>query len=121
MSSKMGRPKININKDEFEKLCGIQCTISEIAAWFSCSHDTIERFCKKTYSMTFECIFEQKRGKGLVSLRRTQFSEALKGNTTLLIWLGKQYLGQSDVSRQDLKLEGKVTLESLISQSFEKK
>jgi hypothetical protein len=30
------------------------------------------------------------------SLRRKQFEAAMNGNTTILIWLGKQYLGQRD-------------------------
>ena len=31
-----------------------------------------------------------------VSLRHYQFMQAKSGNTTMLIWLGKQYLGQRD-------------------------
>ena len=30
---RMGRPKIEIDKDQFEKLCNIQCTKEEIAGW----------------------------------------------------------------------------------------
>ena len=31
-----------------------------------------------------------------MSLRRMQFEKAQTGNTTMLIWLGKQMLGQKD-------------------------
>jgi hypothetical protein len=31
-----------------------------------------------------------------VQLRAAQFRLALDGNTAMLIWLGKQYLGQTD-------------------------
>jgi hypothetical protein len=34
--------------------------------------------------------------EGRMSLRRLQWKKAQEGNTTMLIWLGKQYLGQSD-------------------------
>ena len=45
--AKMGRPRIEIDKEEFEKLCDIQCTLTEIAGWFRCSPDTIENWCKR--------------------------------------------------------------------------
>ena len=47
MKKKMGRPKIQINEIEFEKLCGLQCTEEEIAGFFNCSIDTICNWCKE--------------------------------------------------------------------------
>lgn len=101
--AKMGRKFIEIDQEDFEKLCHIQCVESEIAAWFRCSEDTIERWCKRIYGKTFAAVFEEKRQGGRISLRRAQFQEAIKGNTALLIWLGKQYLGQTDVEKSDRK------------------
>ena len=94
--AKMGRPTIEISQDEFEKLCVMQCTKSDIANWFGCSEDTIERWCKRTYGETFAVVFAQKREKGKVSLRRMQWKSAEAGNVTMQIFLGKQYLGQKD-------------------------
>ena len=34
--------------------------------------------------------------QGKASLRRMQYGAANKGNVTMQIWLGKQYLGQND-------------------------
>lgn len=103
--NKGGRPRIEINQEHFEKLCGIQCTLDEIAGFFLCSEDTIERWCKKTYKMGFAEVFNQKRSSGRISLRRSQFRLA-ETNPTMAIWLGKQYLGQTDkqelaISRND--------------------
>ena len=92
----MGRKPIEIDWTQFEKLCAIQCTREEIAAWFNCSIDTIERSVKKKYKETFAAVFAQKRRNGHISLRRKQFETAMSGDKTMLIWLGKQYLGQSD-------------------------
>jgi len=92
----MGRPLIEINWTEFDKLCGIQCTLREIAAWFECSEDTIERACVREKEMSFAELYSKKAGKGKISIRRKQYEVALGGNTTMLIWLGKQYLGQSE-------------------------
>ena len=94
--TKMGRPKIEIDYEEFEKLCGLQCTLVEIAGWFLCSEDTIEARCKDHYGKTFAEIYKEKSAGGKISLRRHQFAAAEKGNTGLLIWLGKQYLGQKE-------------------------
>lgn len=99
----MARPLTEINKVDFEKLCQIQCTKVEICGWFNCSESTIERWCKRIYKVSFDVIFDQKRQGGCISLRRAQFQEALKGNTALLIWLGKQYLGQTDVEKSERK------------------
>lgn len=91
-----GRPKIELDWNEFDKLCQLQCTLREIASWFDCSEDTIERRCQDTHGMKFADYYAQRRGKGKISLRRKQFDVAIAGNVSMLIWLGKQYLGQSD-------------------------
>lgn len=93
-----GRPKIKIDWEEFDKLCMIHCTRAEIALWFNISEDTIERACKREKGMHFAVYYDQKKGKGKAALRRKQFQMAMDGNVALLIWLGKQYLGQSDKS-----------------------
>lgn len=95
-ANKMGRPKIEINWDEFDKLCSMQATLVEIANWFGCSEDTIERRVVETYGVTFAEHYKNKSSKGKISLRRKQFEVALTGNTTMLIWLGKQHLDQKD-------------------------
>ena len=91
----MGRPRVEIDKTEFEKLCGLHCTKEEIAGFFDCSEDTIDRWCKRTYGESFAVVFRQKRSSGRISLRRTQYAMA-KTNPTMAIWLGKQWLGQTD-------------------------
>lgn len=91
----MGRPKIEIPKKEFEKLCALQCTEEEIAGWYACSVDTIERFCKREYGVTFAEAYKIHSASGRMSLRRNQFKLS-ETNASMAIWLGKQYLGQSD-------------------------
>jgi hypothetical protein len=100
--SVMGRPRIEIDFKEFDKLCGLQCTLEEIAGWFNCSVDTIENRVKEVHGVTFSEYYSQKRSSGKISLRRKQYEAAMAGNTALLIWLGKQYLGQSDKQEQSI-------------------
>ena len=65
------------------------------------------------------------QGDGLASLRRRQFKAAQDGNATMLIWLGKQYLGQTD--KQDITAsvtsevtvnDARSTLEHLIDRQL---
>lgn len=93
----MARPKKEIDKKQFENLCGLQCTKEEICGFFEISEKTLNAWCKRTYHQSFSLVFAQKRGKGKISLRRNQFRLAEK-NANMAIWLGKQYLDQKENS-----------------------
>ena len=90
-----GRPKIEINNEQFKKLCELQCTKEEIAGFFSCTEDTIENYCKREYGESFSVVFKRMSVGGKMSLRRYQF-ELAKHNASMAIFLGKQMLGQRD-------------------------
>ena len=91
----MARPRKEIDKRDFESLCALQCTKEEICAFFDISEKTLNAWCKRTYKQSFSLVFSQKRGKGKISLRRIQFRLAEK-NADMAIFLGKNYLGQTD-------------------------
>ena len=92
----MGRPRVEIDAKHFEKLCYLQCTLKEISGFFDCSEDTIERWCKRQYKQTFADAWQQKSQGGRIAIRRKQMQILEGGNCTMAIWLGKQYLDQSD-------------------------
>lgn len=83
-----GENKKIINPREVEKLAAIGMKNSEIAEWFGIDDSTL------SYN------FKQEIAKGKLnlvqSLRRAQLSLALSGNAVMLIWLGKNILGQSE-------------------------
>lgn len=91
-----GRPRKVIDKEQFEKLCGLQCSLEEIAGWFHCSPDTIENWCKREYKQNFSDVYKRHSAAGKISLRRYQFKLAEK-HPVMAIWLGKQHLGQKDI------------------------
>lgn len=97
----MARPRIDIDSEQFKKLCAIQCTLEEISSWFKCSEDTVERWCKRELKMSFAEAFKTWSADGKISLRRTQFRMA-ETNCSMAIWLGKQYLGQKEVQEVQL-------------------
>lgn len=91
----MARPVKEINKEQFESLCNLQCTIEEIAGFFKCNKDTINAWCKRTYNEGFSETYKKYSQNGKISLRRYQYRLAEK-NASMAIWLGKQWLGQTD-------------------------
>lgn len=106
----MARPRKEIDKKTFEKLCGLQCTQEEICDYFEVCTETLNSWCKRTYKdengkdMCFSEVFKQKRGLGKISLRRSQWRLAEK-SATMAIWLGKQYLDQKDT--QEVTIDNK--------------
>ena len=87
----MARPKKVIDADLVRSMAEIQCTHEEIAHVVGCSVDTLTRH-------GFAELINKARETGKSSLRRQQYQAAMNGNPTMLIWLGKQYLGQRDKS-----------------------
>lgn len=106
--AKMGRPRKQIDKTEFEKLCFLQCTEREFCSWFDVSDETLNKWCKENYDgRTFLDVFKEKRENGLISLRRTQFQLAEK-SPAMAIFLGKNLLGQTDKMEQTQNINGAV-------------
>ena len=94
-NKKTGRPKkYNIQKEKVEQLASFGCTNTEIASFFGCDVSLIT----KTYSQ----FLTKGRDKGKIRLRQLQWKSAEKGNTAMLIWLGKQILNQTDKSEVEL-------------------
>jgi hypothetical protein len=78
---------------ELEKLCLLQCTDAEIAAWFGVTERTISRRRK---IKKFADVMERGKAKGRISVRRMQMKLLENGNATMGVWLGKNILGQVD-------------------------
>ena len=99
---KGGRPKKEINKKQFIDLVGLGCSAEEIRWFFrdesgrSISEDTLARYCKREFGQSFA---EYRKENGAVmlkiQLRRNQFALSKK-SAAMAIFLGKQYLGQTD-------------------------
>jgi hypothetical protein len=79
---------------KIENLAKIQCTEDEAAAILGVDQATFNRFLHK-HKKAME-LWELGARTGKASLRRMQFKAAEDGNVTMLIWLGKQFLGQKD-------------------------
>ena len=97
-AKKNGRPlKLTADQKTLDGLRGlgkIQCTNRECAAFLNVAENTFLKFIRDHPEANE--AFEQGKAVGFISLRRLQFRAAEKGNSTMLVWLGKQWLGQSD-------------------------
>lgn len=107
---KMGRPLKDFDKKAFCDLVGLGCTQEEICWYFRDENqkpaniDTLTRWCKREFGMTFQEFFKQ---SGLmytkISLRRHQL-DLSKKSSAMAIFLGKNYLGQTDTVTNQVQL-----------------
>lgn len=75
-----------------------------------CSDETIQRRIRDKYDITFTEYRNRKLSKTRLRLAQKQFDLAMEGNTTMLVWLGKNLLGQTDIpleleTKEDNKLQ----------------
>lgn len=84
----VGRDKKIVPPRDVERLAQMGCKDSEIAEWFGVDENTLR------YNFSVELL----KGKLALnqSLRQAQIRLAMSGNATMLIWLGKNILGQSE-------------------------
>ncbi|QHQ35438.1 hypothetical protein [Algicella marina] len=97
----MARPRKEIDFDQLVNLARIHCTAEECAAFFGVSSDTIDRRLKEAGEGGCAEFYKKHSAEGKASLRRAQWVTAQGGNPTMLIWLGKQWLGQKDTRWQN--------------------
>lgn len=101
-----GRPTLEFDLVEVEKLGMLGTTAPEMAAWFNCGLRTIERRMAKPDG-EFRRAYEKGFGRLKISIRRQQIESAKSGNVSMLIWLGKQLLDQAD--KREVKEEATIT------------
>lgn len=85
----MAPPQINIDEGEVARLALLNCHTRTIAEHIGVDERTLRRRCA--------ALIKKKRAEFRISLREAQSEKAIKlKDTTMQIWLGKQYLDQRD-------------------------
>lgn len=87
-----------------------QCTGTEVASALGIHPDTLYSAVKRKFKSDFSAYAQQKKEAGKTALRQAQHELALSGNTSMLIWLGKQYLEQKDKSESDNREDLTLTI-----------
>lgn len=96
----MTRPEIPIDWNRVDKLLEAGCLGTEVAAVVGIHYNTFYNKVVEKYNIGFSEYSAQKKAKGEAALREVQYDKALgiskKGDNSMLIWLGKQRLGQRE-------------------------
>ena len=96
-----GAPRKEIDVKVMRRAAGIGCTDGEIAALLGMHRDTLRAHLSE--DPTLQTAIDQAREQGKGTLRRLQWQRANAGSDTMLIWLGKQLLKQTD--KQELAIK----------------
>lgn len=92
----VGRPRVEIDWSKLDGMLMYGATCLEVANELDCAEDTVVRHIKEKHGVNFKDYREKKMGSIRLRLRQKQIRMALDGNVALLIFLGKNLLGQSD-------------------------
>lgn len=98
----MARTKANIDWDRVEQIAMAGANGRQIAAAIGIHYNTLERRCKEDLNSDFSEFLQTKREKGDHLLLMKQYDLAMQGDRGMLIWLGKQRLGQRERSEYDM-------------------
>jgi len=115
--NKGGRPLHQLDYETLDNLCEIMCTAEEISNILNIDRDTLSAALKRDGNGSFSAYYKKKSSNGKMSLRRVQYQSALDGNTTMLVWLGKQHLDQVD--KQEIKSDVHVAVKDIREMSDE--
>lgn len=103
----MGRPKVIINWQQVGQYAEAGASGLGIAAVIGVDEKTLRNRCESDNNCHLSEFLQQKRAKGDEHLRDKQYEVAMTGNVPMLIWVGKNRLGQAD--KQEVSTDPKVT------------
>lgn len=91
-----GRPPHVIDLEVVRNSAAIGCTADEISSILGMARSTLYEHMQRNPAV--QEAMDAGRDKGRATLRRFQWNRAEAGSDTILVWLGKQMLGQKDKS-----------------------
>ena len=92
-----------LDNDQIRLLASYGCTNEEIAH--------VARVSVRTLYRRFKAPIDDGRIDLCISIRRLQYLKAVDGNVAMLIWLGKQYLGQRDKHDQMINSKSDIVID----------
>jgi len=104
-------PSKPLTDDKFHTLVSMirmQCTQEEICDALSMTHKTLNKRLKDRGESNFSHLYKKHSMEGRASLRRAQWKSAQEGSVPMQIFLGKNYLGQTD--KKETEITGHVTV-----------
>ena len=109
----MARPEKPFDWSKLDAILQYGALLSDASDIMGVSEDTILRKVKKNFGMDFATYKLKKMSKVRIGLARKQIEVAMSGNVAMLIWLGKQMLGQSDKNENESSIDYKIKIEKV--------
>ena len=96
-AKKAGRNEIDIDWKQAAYLCECGALGTEVSASLGIHERTLYTRCKKDKGVDWSVFMYENRAKGDTLLKRTQYETAIQlQDKAMLVWLGKNRLGQKD-------------------------
>ena len=108
----MSSKKAEIDWQMVGEYLNAQCSGVEIAEMIGIHENTLYNRCKDDLGLEFVAFSQQKKSEGRQSLKKRQYALAMSGDKTMLVWLGKQYLGQKDRT----EVQNNISIEPTVTQ-----
>lgn len=126
----MGRPRKEIDENQLRALCRLKPRIEDVAAFFQCSIDTVEKRIKELGYPSFTVFRQENMVHTRFGLVRKAIQMGEAGNVPMLIFSLKNLCGWTDrmetverpvkgMSSDELKNEAKLLLEKLDKKEVE--
>jgi len=103
-SKRAGRPKLGLCEEDITKLAQYGMTDREMCDILQISLDTLQKF---------RSIIQSARGNLSKSIKRTQLQLAIEEKDRgMLIWVGKQYAGQTE--KKEIQHSGEIAQPNVV-------
>jgi len=105
----MARPKLEINNAQVRDLASLNVTVKDMARVLQCSMSHLNK--------NYLDVINEGRANLRTSILRTQYEVGITNkNVTMLIWMGKQHLGQAD--KKAVEIDDRRTAEQLTDEEL---
>jgi len=111
---KSGRPRHKIDWKKVESLIIHGCSGVQIAATLAIHPETLYDRCLKEHKRTYSDYSHEFWQKGNAQLHAKQYQMAMQGDKTLIIWLGKNRLKQTDKIESTIDAKVEVSQKAIL-------
>jgi hypothetical protein len=106
----MARPKKTLDDKKFSGWEQLDALIVWSTQAYCCeklgiTEKTLTKLIREKTGLSFSQYKDQKKEPLRINLLKKQYDVAMSGNVSMLIWLGKQHLGQSDKNDTKVNVE----------------
>jgi hypothetical protein len=105
---KMGRSVVAIDWKAVDHYLNAGCSGIQISCHLGIHFRTLYERCHGDHGIPWDEYLHNKKSQGHLMVLYKQFSKAVSGDNSMLIWVGKQQLGQRDEMKTTHQFDGKL-------------